>query len=354
MTAMMPWLGLGLLHPGRPRCRFHRHSGGRGVAGDRLFRRRHRRHKRRRAGSSARRPARTSDQSARERPAPGHSALCVDGRADQPPAARRRALSLLPRHASGTGGSGGLGLRARRPARADERFGRRQRAGFIARGRAAACRLGHCAAAPRRNHHRGEHARRRRAAVAGADPSWRRHVERAHHCGDRDRPRRSRDQYPGCVSRRVGARRPLSRRLPPARLVVQSPARAGRNSGAERRTAPDGTAGGAGGGDRAGDIDPARRRRRRIFLCRRGRGDGRLHAPGRGPRQRAIAACRSQRSLARRADAHRRPVLPARCRHHVDAGLAHPRHRSARRRLDRRHSRRHVEPRPSSCLPQSG
>src|SRR6266568_3417555 len=125
-----------------------------------------------------------------------------------------------------------------------------------------------CSTAPRRNHYGSEHAWRRRAALAGADPSGRRHAERPYDCGHRNRPRRPRDQHAGCISRRVGPCRSLSRRLPRDRVVVQSPAQAGPSGGFDSHAATDGAAGSAGRGDGGGDIDPARRRRRWIFLCR--------------------------------------------------------------------------------------
>ena len=82
--------------------------------------------------------------------------------------------------------------------------------GLLARGGAAAHRRRRAGGDARRHHRGRHHARRAGAALAGAHSAQRRHVERAHLCGNADRPHRSRHQYAGRFSRRLGAGRDLS------------------------------------------------------------------------------------------------------------------------------------------------
>ncbi len=149
--------------------------------------------------------ARPADQSARERSAAGAAALRDHGPAARPAAGGRRSLSHQQRDPPEQGiGAAGFRHVARRPARSDERIGRRQRAGLVTRGVAAAHRRRRAGGNPRRHRCRRLDARRAGAALAGAHPAQRRDAQRAHLCGHRHRPQRPRHQYGRRLSRGLG------------------------------------------------------------------------------------------------------------------------------------------------------
>ena len=280
--------------PGR--CRDHFHRSARRIRSDRggQSRRSARPRKRHDSVFAAVGFAWPSDQSVRQRSSAGAAALCDHGPVARPVAASRCALSHQQCDIAEAGFcAAGLRNAPWRPARPDERLGRRQCARALARGRAAAHRRRHSGGNARRRHRSRQHARRLGAALAGSDPAQRCDAQCAYPCGDRDRPHRPCHQHARYISRRAVAGSDLSVAMFRALLVCRTerhqaaPARkAYGQTGAARRIRTCGAAG------------AARRRRHRILLCRRSGGHGRLHLAERRTDQRPLARRRVTRTPA--------------------------------------------------------